>query len=299
MNCEQANQMDMVDYLISLGFSPAKSAGENYFFLSPLRHEETASFKVNRTKNIWYDHGEGKGGTLVDFVCHYCSCGLKEALQRIEENPGHKISPDHPQKHSGLFQEPEVNSIKVLSSLSPITDMVLNRYLKQRSIPRQIAYEYCKQVHYKNGDKYHWAIGFKNNSGGYELRSPNFKGSSSPKYVTYYDNGANSIKVFEGFFDFLSYQSIHPNPQNKASNMLVLNSLSFFTRSLLLMEKHEKIHLYLDNDKAGKQCVEEAIKRTNKVVDESHVYRGYKDLNEWLVNSELTQRQQHSRGLRR
>ena len=83
------------------------------------------------------------------------------------------------------------------------------------------------------------------------------------------------------------------------SNILVLNSLSFFTRSLLLMEKHERIHLYLDNDKAGKQCVQEAMKRTNKVVDESHVYKGHKDLNEWLVSLELTQRKQHSRGLRR
>ena len=299
MNCEQANQMDMVDYLFSLGFSPAKNTGENYFFLSPLRQEKTASFKVNRTKNIWYDHGNGKGGTLVDFVCQYFTCSLKEALQKIEENQVHKISSFRPQKSSDLFQEPEVNSIKVLLSLSPITDMVLNRYLKQRNSPRQIANEYCKQVHYKNGENNHCAIGFKNNSGGYELRAPNFKGSSSPKYVTYYDNDANSISVFEGFFDFLSYLSIRPSLKTQMSNILVLNSLSFFTRSLLLMEKHERIHLYLDNDKAGKQCVQEAMKRTNKVVDESHVYKGHKDLNEWLVSLELTQRKQHSRGLRR
>ena len=32
--------------------------------------------------------------------------------------------------------------------------------------------------------KKHTAIGFKNNTGGYELRSENFKGSSSPKDVT-------------------------------------------------------------------------------------------------------------------
>lgn len=30
MNCEQANQLDMVDYLKSLGFSPTKVGGENY-----------------------------------------------------------------------------------------------------------------------------------------------------------------------------------------------------------------------------------------------------------------------------
>ena len=64
MNCEQANQIDLVDYLFSIGFSPNKISAENYWFLSPLRDERTASFKVNKTKNIWYDHGIGKGGKL-------------------------------------------------------------------------------------------------------------------------------------------------------------------------------------------------------------------------------------------
>jgi len=31
-----------------------------YWYLSPLREEKEASFKVNRKKNVWYDHGIGK-----------------------------------------------------------------------------------------------------------------------------------------------------------------------------------------------------------------------------------------------
>lgn len=299
MNCEQANQMDMVDYLFSLGFSPAKIASENYLYLSPLRQEQTASFKVNRTKNVWYDHGTGKGGNLVDFAILYFNCTLPEALKKISEYPTQKISSFHPQKTNLSLPKPEDNSIRILSVHSPIEDMVLNRYLKQRNIPRQIANEFCKQVCYKGGENTYCAIGFKNNSGGYELRSEHFKGGSSPKYVTYFDNKASAISCFEGFFDFLTYQSIHRNQELPKTNILVLNSLSFFTRSLLLMEKHDRIHLYLDNDKAGKKFVEQAMTRTDKVSDESNLYKGYKDLNEWSVSFGKQQRMEQSRGLRR
>ncbi len=50
------------------------------------------------------------------------------------------------------------------------------------------------------------------------------------------------------------------------------------------MEKHESIHLYLDNDDAGRKCTNLAQKRSEKFQDESKLYKGYKDLNEWNMN---------------
>ena len=133
-------------------------------------------------------------------------------------------------------------------------------------------------------DKIYRAIGFKNNAGGYELRNEYFKGSSSPKYVTYLDNKANNITVFEGFFDFMSYQSMNQNQEQYLTSFLILNSLSFFERSLLLMEKHERIHLYLDQDNAGRKYTGLALKRSLQFKDESKLYKGYKDLNDWAMN---------------
>ncbi|HVX27891.1 MAG TPA: toprim domain-containing protein [Parafilimonas sp.] len=95
---------------------------------------------------------------------------------------------------------------------------------------------------------------------------------------------AKYIAVFEGFFDFLSYQTIHQNQQQPLTDFLVLNSLAFFERSLLLMEKHEHIHLYLDHDEAGKKCVDIALKRSLKYKDQSSLYEGYKDLNDWVTH---------------
>jgi len=304
MNCEQANQIDLVDYLHSLGYDPKKIRGEDYWYLSPLRDEKEASFKVNKNKNVWFDHGIGKGGNLVDFATEYYRCDVTEALQ--------KISLFHPQRHhqnvivkppfhsseNSLISEAETRetAIKIIAAKKPLADLMLCRYLRQRRIQKSIADEYCHEVLFKVNDKEkeYRAIGFKNNAGGYELRNEYFKGSSSPKYVSYLNNSSNKITVFEGFFDFLSYQTIHENQQQQLTNFLVLNSLSFFERSLLLMEKHQSIHLYLDHDKAGRQCIELAKKISMKYQDESKLYKGYKDLNDWIMNLGREQKQSHS-----
>ena len=70
----------------------------------------------------------------------------------------------------------------------------------------------------------------------------------------------------------------------RQTNFLVLNSLSFFERSLLLMEKHQSIRLYLDQDEAGRKYTKLALKRSAHCKDESKLYKGYKDLNDWLIN---------------
>lgn len=298
MNCQQANQIDMVDYMATLGFKPEKIRQNNYWFLSPNHAEKTASFKVNRSKNIWYDHGTGQGGNLVDFAMLYFKCGLTDALSKIESGSIHQPDPIF-QAHV-TSQVDASNSIQIIRVDQSITDMFLLRYLNRRQIDKSVAAKFCNQVLYENAGKRFAAIGFKNNCGGYELRSENFKGSSAPKYVTWINNVADNISVFEGFFDFLTWRSMQTPQLAKPTNILVLNSLSFFTRSLLLQEKYERIHLYLDNDAAGRKCVQAIEKRSQgKVIDESRSYKDYKDLNEWYVSKIQSQHHSQSRRIGR
>src|SRR5688500_8509892 len=86
MNCAEANQMDLVEYLYSLGFHPEKIRNNDYWYLSPLRDEKTASFKVNKVLNLWFDHGMGKGGNLIDFALLYHHCSLHKILQNLEDS---------------------------------------------------------------------------------------------------------------------------------------------------------------------------------------------------------------------
>jgi hypothetical protein len=230
----------------------------------------------------------------VDFATEYFRCNVSEALQKIVSFQQQKYlsknigvrPPVHLQNILLEHKDAGETAIKIIAAKKPIQDLMLCRYLKQRRIEKNIADKYCYEVSFKMYDKEkeYRSIGFKNNAGGYELRNEYFKGSSSPKYVSYLNNNANKISVFEGFFDFLSYQTIHQNQEQQLTNFLVLNSLSFFERSLLLMEKHKSIHLYLDHDEAGRKCIHIAQKRSMKFQDESKLYKGYKDINDWIMN---------------
>ncbi len=293
MNCAEANQIDLVNYLHYAGHQPKKIIGNDYWYYSPLRNENTPSFKVNKNKNVWYDHGLGRGGKLVDFVMEFHHINVRDALQKIVSFHVQKSTKNYPENplfhhQKNVFNNTEAGetAIKIIAAKQPIQDLSLCRYLVKRGIEKGVADRYCHEMHFTNTnkEKIYRAIGFKNNAGGYELRNEYFKGSCSPKWVTYIDNKSDRLTVFEGFFDFLSYQSMLQNQQQMLSSFLILNSLSYFERSLLLMGKYDSIHLYLDNDNAGRKCSKIAQKRSQKFINESKLYRGYKDLNDWKIN---------------
>ena len=97
LNCEQAKRLDLVEYLAFLGHQPQKIRNEDYWYLSPLRMEKPPSFRVNRQLNVWYDHGIGKGGNLIDFGVLYFNCSVKYFLDTLQSNTQGISSSFHPQ----------------------------------------------------------------------------------------------------------------------------------------------------------------------------------------------------------
>jgi hypothetical protein len=140
------------------------------------------------------------------------------------------------------------------------------------------------------GQKQYYAIGFENNSGGYELRNAFVKLSSSPKDFTLIDKDSKDIHVFEGFFDMLSYLTLYNNPRQQQQSILILNSISLFEKARSVLETHEKISLYLDRDKAGMDQTRYALSISDRYRDKSSLYQHHKDLNDWLVSSDLVHR---------
>ncbi|MCS3797985.1 CHC2 zinc finger domain-containing protein [Niastella sp. OAS944] len=300
--CDDAKQIDMVNYLASLNHSPQKVHNDDYRYLSPLRTERTASFKVNREKQIWYDHGLGKGGDLIDFGTLYHKCSVNELLNRLSEYHTRPVLSFHPptisgnpsganSRVAGEKKETTESKIVVLDS-RPLTAIELLNYLNKRCIPLEIANRFCKEVDFLLYGKKHTVIGFQNKAGGYELRNENFKGSSSPKDVTFVDNRTDDVAVFEGFFSFLSFCTVNKNLTAPLTNCLVLNSLSFFEKSRSLMEQYNQLHLILDRDIAGMKCTKQALQwDRDKYIDRSDFYQNYKDLNDWLIHHQHSQKQ--------
>lgn len=275
----KAKEIDIVHYLSQLGYEPSKIRNNDYWYRSPLRNEKTASFKVNRKLNRWYDHGLGKGGNLIDFAILYHNCTIGELFEKLSTS----LSFQQPIYKLPVATTEQDNRLKVLREFS-LSSYALLRYLEHRRIPVAIADFYCREVRYELNCKVYYGIGFKNDLGGFEIRNPYFKGSSALKGITTFDNSADEAIIFEGFMDFLSFMAIHQNNPKGRFDFAVLNSLSFFETARPFMEKHKVIRLYLDRDTAGQNCSSYALSLSTKYIDESNLYKNHKDFNEWLMH---------------
>lgn len=301
LTCERARQIDLVEYLTTLGHYPTKIHNNEFWYLSPLRNEKTPSFKINRKMNVWYDHGSGKGGNIIDFGKVYYGCTVGQLLKKLAIDPLPTFS--FHQQPAGEKEETEGAHQKIMVTAErKITDPSLREYLGQRKIPHVIANRYCSEVDFELYGRKHTAIGFRNDQGGYELRNNYFKGSTSPKDTTTIGNGGEKLSVFEGFFDFLSFQANLLSDRDLVRELpklhgdfLILNSLSFLEKSRALMEKHHRIALYLDRDERGIETTESVLLWSEKYVDESIRYREFKDLNESLINEREEERKQSRR----
>ena len=292
LSISEAKEIDIVHFLADLGYEPSKIRNNDYWYFSPLRDEKTPSFKVNRKLNRWYDHGLGKGGNLVDFAILYHGCTVSEFLQNLSGN----LSLQKPSIQQSVTRPEPENQIKILGDFI-LSSTALLRYLQQRRIPVDIADRYCREVRYELNGKVYYGIGFKNDLGGFEIRNPYFKASSSPKGITTIGNSAGEVIVFEGFTDFLSFKAIHQQDPEDRFDFVVLNSVSFFETARLFLEKHNTIRLYLDRDPTGQNCSRYALSLSSKYKDESSLYQNHKDFNDWIVNFGKPQRKHQKQKL--
>ena len=65
---KEIKSIPLAAFLSRLGHEPAARKGTRLWYKSPLRQEQTPSFKVETTLNCWYDFGLGKGGNIIDLT---------------------------------------------------------------------------------------------------------------------------------------------------------------------------------------------------------------------------------------
>lgn len=283
LSFSQAKQIPITEYLSGIGLEPAKIRGNDYWYLSPFRNERSPSFKVNTNLNVWYDHGSGEGGTLIDLGAKLHQCSLHEFLDKLADgNYGIQEFPFH----RNAFESPE-RKLEVLHT-KDLCNPDLVHYLESRGIKSHFAHEYCREVEFRIGPKSYVAVGFPNRSGGFELRNRWFKGSSSPKDVSFIDNGSSHICVVEGFIDFLSLLTLNQKKVIELplrSSFLILNSLSLLNKNSTLLQSRGDIVLFLDNDLAGREAKQQLTSKGISFRDASTLYAPHKDVNEFLKNT--------------
>jgi len=297
MNTEQANSIELHQILETLGINPIRQNSYDYWYLSPFRNEKEPSFHVNLKRNIWFDFGEEKGGTVIDFVQAYLQSQnedhtVQDVLRWLENMSMAQI--DLPIA-SQCDPREEVSSLTLIQK-GPIEHFSLIRYLHERGIPFGLARKYLKQVfvcNHKTEKNFH-CLAFRNEEGGYELRNDFFKGCHQKKTITFFRGAkvlSGEVHVFEGFMDFLSALAFK-NVSKLDGDVIVLNSTICLSHALGYMNNYgyETMYTWMDNDDTGEKtttafnCFARGQKNlTHKPMNK--LYASYKDVNDWRMKA--------------
>ena len=313
MTIDEIKSVSILQWMRANGYGEGIRKGRNYFFLSPLRQERTPSFSVNTDKNLWYDFGSSSrnGGNIINLVMQlnpswtehqvlsYLERQIRERNLAFSEDYNARLREEEDLQEwievKRAEREERLNQETVVEMVIPLSHPLLRDYINERHIDYSIAQKYCKEVHYSLRGKRYYAIAFMNIADGMEARNKLNKrciGKKSISAVYPMETPQRHCCVFEGFFDMLSYATIEIwMPKSGLCiglpcDYYVLNGVGEVKLLIPYLKEYDSIHCYLDNDDAGKTATKSIVRAyPNMAVDESHRYKGYNDLNDYLAGT--------------
>ena len=152
MNIAEINEeIRIEDFLASEGYQPEKTkkAGKELWYCSPLRTENTPSFKVETTKNVWFDYATRSGGSLLELCKQLKNLSAKEAVYYFNrEYSGTVSTVEQRTNHLKKIKEYNEDNGEIIDEIKPIKNSNLLDYLKERKIDLNVAREHLTEVHY-------------------------------------------------------------------------------------------------------------------------------------------------------
>ena len=268
-------------------------------YFSPFREESNPSFHLDEAKNSWYDYGTGEGGSLFDFVCKFAGCTKGEVYDWLASFRNIVPESEYRSIVAPILEKSHNTARIVIDSASHcFTRHKLIEYAASRAVSKEVLERYCEEVVYhvdSDPERQFYAIGFKNNSGGYVLRSSISKRCSSSDITTLGPDGqmtdnvtSNKVLVFEGFMDFLSWIT-DVNQETPQYDCCILNSVTNISKALPWIMAHSHVAAFMDNDPAGKETLQKIMESVPNIActdvcvyDMSKLYQEYNDLNDKL-----------------
>ncbi|SIS80517.1 Toprim-like [Kaistella chaponensis] len=282
MNCSEAKNISIRAVLESFSLFPSKENSRTAFYFALDREEKTPSLSVDFIKNTAFDFGTGKSYDIISIVQTMKRCSVSDALKYLEQ-----FNFSFQKQNLKLENIPKGYEI---IDVKEIQHPALLDYLKSRNV--EDLKKWVEEIHYRMNDKNYFGIGFKNDSGGYEIRNAYSKICLGKKDITSIKNDSKDVRVFEGFFDFLSFKKVENYLEKETSDYIILNSVSMIHKIKNLLGNYKNIELYFDNDDAGTRAVE-IIKNDLKNAEDCRLlYSGFKDLNDWLIQNNPTEERQ-------
>jgi len=258
----ELKQISIIGYLATKGIKPVSQSSGWLMYHSPLREgDNKPSFGVHSNKNIYNDLASGDKGNVIELVMRleligfHKACEILERLDYVKEKESF-FSPSNSQTLSN-----QTNTIK---SVKPLQHQALIKYCHSRGIS--------------------FGVGFLNDSGGYAVRSQLQGGKiniGSQYFTSIIVPDSQCVMVFEGFFNFLS--AVEYYGRKPSMTAIILNSTSNLNKALPTISQYAKIYAYLDNDDSGRKALEKLKQIGKTVIDQSEIYQGYNDFNEFLI----------------
>ena len=118
---ELIDSVDILEYISQ--YADFEEKGGEYWCLSPLKSENTASFSVRKETNTFYCFSSGKGGNVLNFIRYYNHCSFSEAVEILKKYAGcdGEIKPtkkmaavEVAKRYKGRKKQTKVSQAKVL-----------------------------------------------------------------------------------------------------------------------------------------------------------------------------------------
>ena len=260
MNVSEAKSILLDEFLQNLGFACAKVSEGRKWYHAPYREENTPSFVLSNDRFAWYDHGEGRGGSIIELAMRFGDLrNVSEVLSYIERIMGNRHTmPITKQEYKQINQEIPFYELITVSNCHAYIGRGMSKgaqYLLSRCISPDAVMPYIKDVKFNARNdvkKSYTGFGIRNVEGGFEVRFDRGRGyekvtvgtkavSFFPSTVKGSTNG--TLHIFEGmpdFYTYLTWNSKKPNSINPASqSYLILNGTGMINQAIKLLQDHD------------------------------------------------------------
>ena len=141
---EIRSKIDIVDLIGE--YIPLIQKGKNYFGVCPFHNDTNPSMSVSREKQIYKCFSCGASGNIFTFVSEYENISFKEALDKLAERVGYKLSKTKsntkPNVNEKYYEMYELALKFYKNNINASVAKEARNYLKNRSIDSEIIKEF-------------------------------------------------------------------------------------------------------------------------------------------------------------
>lgn len=275
MNSKQIKEISIREVMESFSLFPERDNSITGFYLAIDRVERDPNLLVNFVHNSAIDFKSTNSFNVVSIVQTIKKCTESDALAYLEivHNSSPKMLKDEVSK---TFKIIDIKDNLHPLNLQSIVGLDVN-----------INCDLFSEIWFEDGPKKYYGIAFKNDSGGYEIRSKYMNICLLKKDITTIKNDGKELLVFQDYPDLLTYKFLFETNESENTDYLILNSNSMIHKIKNEVVHYNKITIYFDNTQSGNFATEQVKSFSKKVVDGRILYSHLKNINQLIPVKEF------------